>query len=611
MLRALVLVVAILGVSWSWSVSAIQLDFGDYGIEGSLDTTLSLGLGIRVSDRDEKHIARVSGGVANSANTDDGNLNYDQWDIFSLNKRITQELDLRRENIGLFMRSTYLYDWAVMDLSTRRTELSREAEDRSGIDLRLLDAYFIGDFRLFDRPLTLRLGSMVINWGESTFIQNGINTINPVDVSKLRVAGAELREAFVPVPSFHASFVINPKFSLEGFYQFAWQPTEIEPVGTYFSTSDIAGPGADRVMLGFGGATDIEPTVRTFVQRRRRDASDPNSAFQDESPSGHGQFGFAFRYFEPALNDTEFGFYYTNLHSRLPIISAQTGLVLSDAEAIALGADPGAPAAAPNSIASIRTGALVNSSRYFRDYPKHIHSFGFSFNTQVNWLDMALQGEFVYRKRQPLQVDDVELLFGALSASIPSLAISQAVDSAAGPNEEISGVRRKDMIQAQVTGTKLFGPIFGMSDFVILGELGMTQILGMESQEDLRYEAPGTYTSGNPAFTGAGVQPATQDRGFPSRFSMGYRLLTSGRFDNAIGAVSLIPSLAFSHDFKGTTPAPLLNFIQGRMTLTTALAATYLNKYRAELSYTNYFGASHFNLLNDRDFVSLTASVSF
>jgi len=36
----------------------------------------------------------------------------------------------------------------------------------------------------------------VVSWGESTFIQGGMNVINPVDVSKLRVAGAELKEAF-------------------------------------------------------------------------------------------------------------------------------------------------------------------------------------------------------------------------------------------------------------------------------------------------------------------------------------------------------------------------------------------------------------------------------
>lgn len=579
---------------------------GESGVTGSLDTTVSFGLGMRVSDRDEQHIARFNAdGSANSANSDDGNLNYDQWDIFSLNNRITQEVDLRRDNFGMFVRGTYLYDWAIMNRTTRRTALSEEAINRSGIDLRLLDAYLTGDFDLFDRPLNVRFGNMVINWGESTFIQNGVNTINPVDVSKLRVAGAELREAFLPVPSVHASYVLNQRFSAEGFYQFGWKPTEIEPAGTFFSTSDIAGPGGDYVMLGFGGATDLNPSTGTFIRRRAEDYAVERKDYTDNRPGAHGQFGFALRYFEPMINDTEFGFYYTHLHSRLPIISAETGTVLTLAQA---GGNP-----------TTVSGTLVATSSYYRDYPKNIHTFGSSFNTQLNFLDVALQGEFIYRKNQPLQVDDVELLYGALSALDPvlgtSFGLSQAVDSSPGANEEIPGFRRKDLIQAQFTTTKLFGPRMGFNNIVFLAEFGGTYILDMEEKSELRYEAPGTYTSGNAAFSnpgfGTSAQPETQRSGFPDPFSWGYRLIVNGQINNAIGAVNFIPGLAFNHDVTGTTPAPISNFVEGRMALTGSLGATYLNNYRAELSYTNFFGASEFNLLNDRDFVALSASMSF
>ena len=42
-------------------------------------------------------------------------------------------------------------------------------------------------------------GRQVISWGESTFIQAGINNaINHFDVSALRVPGSELREAYLP-----------------------------------------------------------------------------------------------------------------------------------------------------------------------------------------------------------------------------------------------------------------------------------------------------------------------------------------------------------------------------------------------------------------------------
>ena len=38
-----------------------------------------------------------------------------------------------------------------------------------------------------------------------------------------------------------------------------------------------------------------------------------------------GQYGVAMRVYAPGLNDTEFGFYYMNYHSRLPVISSKTG----------------------------------------------------------------------------------------------------------------------------------------------------------------------------------------------------------------------------------------------------------------------------------------------
>ena len=54
-------------------------DFRQGELEGSLDITLSHGVTLRVGDRDERLIGRAEGaGTANSVNSDDGNLNYEQ-----------------------------------------------------------------------------------------------------------------------------------------------------------------------------------------------------------------------------------------------------------------------------------------------------------------------------------------------------------------------------------------------------------------------------------------------------------------------------------------------------------------------------------------------------
>ena len=133
----------------------------------------------------------------------------------------------------------------------------------------------------------------------------------------------------------------------------------------------------------------------------------------------------------------------------------------------------------------------------------------------------------------------------------------------------------------------------------------------MESKDELRYEGPGTFTSGNNFFTLAGLQPATQTDGFADQFSWGYRLLARADFNNAIGPINLQPGIAFSHDVSGTTPSPLSNFVEDRKTVTLSLGATYLDSLRASIAYTNFFGGTPFNLLNDRDFASFVVSYSF
>ena len=174
------------------------------------------------------------------------------------------------------------------------------------------------------------------------------------------------------------------------------------------------------------------------------------------------------------------------------------------------------------------------------------------------------------------------------------------------------GFRRKDVLQGSIAVTKVLGPIamLGSSQTVFLAEAGFTWV-GLEKRSELRYEAPGTWTSANPAFTLAATQPATQDGGFADSFSWGYRALLRTTYNNAIGPVSLSPQIAFSHDVNGTAPTPIGNFIEDQKTVTLSINASYLHSWRAGLSYTNSFGGGASNRLNDRDFLAFSVNYSF
>ncbi len=79
-------------------------------------------------------------------------------------------------------------------------------------------------------------------------------------------------------------------------------------------------------------------------------------------------------------------------------------------------------------------------------------------------------------------------------------------------------------------------------------------------------------------------------------------------YSDVFAGVNLTPSIAWSHDVKGNSPAP--NFVEERQALSLGLRADYLNNYRAEVTYTSFFGADY-NELQDRDFIALSFSSSF
>ena len=195
--------------------AAFQFDLGE--VQGSLDSTLSYGMSWRLDEPDKDLIGLREGGRAYSANFDDGNLNYDDGDLISSTAKITSELALDYKDVGLFLRGSAFYDFENEDGDRARTELRDEALDLVGSDADLLDAYIWGNFELAEMPGQVRVGDQVLSWGESTFIQNGINVINPFDVSKLRVPGAELKEGLVPVGMVSASISPTENLTFEAF----------------------------------------------------------------------------------------------------------------------------------------------------------------------------------------------------------------------------------------------------------------------------------------------------------------------------------------------------------------------------------------------------------
>jgi hypothetical protein len=575
-------------------------------VKGSFDTTLSVGASWRMQDRDPALVAITNGGTSRDPNSDDGNLNYNKGGVVYSAIKGTHDFDLSYRNYGMFLRGTYFFD----PVNDTKNFLGPEARDRMVSEADLLDAYVRGSFDVGGRNLNLRLGSQVLNWGESTFILNGINVVNPVDVTKLRTPGSELKEAFVPSNMVWASQELNNNVTVEAFAITNWKKTRIDPRGSFFSTTDLASDDADKGYIGFGRRKDQHfPTTNPSAALAAFFPGvpvEPNEAqiwiprAPDRNPSDSGQYGLAMRVFAPALNNTEFGIYHVNYHSRTPYVSGIAGTVTSLLTSNATTA-----------AASGHTG----TARYFVEYPEDIRLYGASFNTSIPG-GVALQGEYSYRPNQPLQLPTAEILLAGLGAT------NQLGTFAAG--QEVPGYQRVVMRQIQFTATKAFGPTIGADEFVLLGEAGYTR-LGLG---ELKFGGPGVHLPQPGSSTSTSFGSTSTD-GFATTSSWGYRLLTRLDFNNAIGAATISPRIAFAHDVDGVSPT----FVEGVKAATLGLDFSYRQVWQADIAYTAFWGgktysgtdpagppsgttqsadyASSSNLLKDRDFLAVSVSYSF
>ena len=579
---------------------AFQFQTDDPDFSASFDNTVSVGAAVRTQGRDPALIGIANGGTSRSVNDDNGDLNYPKGSVFALPVYYTGEVEMKYRNLDFFARFDYLYDQRIES----NDKLGDTAKALDGSDVRLLDLFAGGrwDPTGDGRMLNARVGRQVLNWGESTFIPNGINAINPIDLRRLRSPGSELRNALLPLNTFWMSQDLVPNLTLEGYYQFEWSATRIDPAGTYFSSNDFASPDGEFVFAGFGRRRDFNQPI-VPVGRLPTPISALGQAYAPISgqvnAKNSGQYGFAARVFLPSWNNTELGFYGLNYHSRIPVVSGVRGT--------------------PSTINA------PGSARYFPEFPENINLFGMSFSTPGPW-GVALQGEYSYRPNQPLALSGPEVLLATLGQanSITGLAAARVPTGTI-----IRGYDRVAQQQLQTTATKAFGPTLGADQFTLVGEVGFTYL---DLPSSVYFNGPGVFLPA-PGSSTATSYGSVQTTGYATRFSWGYRLLGRLDYPNALGAATVSPRIAFGQDVNGVGPT----FNDGAMSLTIGFGFNYRQNWQADIAYTSYFGgrtiagidpapnsplnpfpagqsryyASSTNPLKDRDFIALSVSYSF
>lgn len=614
----------------------------------------------------ESNLAYVAAPGSFSPNGDDGNLSFDRYDLVHAAAKITTDINVSVHEFNVFVRTLYFFDAQYNDhdldhpdtsMQPAHTDFSGAGKHRLGDDFKFLDWFVSRPFSAFDRDFSIKVGNQVINWGESSFLLlNSLNTLNPPDQGRLRIPGFDIKELLQPVGMVSLNGQLFEDTTFEVFYQYDWKPILIDPVGSFFSTSDTLGDGGRYAMLSFGKAPEdpdeyYEPRLNPDDDIGLLQSTSDRTVLRDydeehrRRPSNGGQYGIALKNWFADLNHgTEIGLYFANYHSRVPSVSF---FAADDTCIPAPGANPAAnlTAFATSCLATGAEPIPVGSARLFAEYPEDIHLFGLSFNTNVG--DWALSGEYAFRSNLPIQVHTADLVFAALQPAFPltdddlGIAILPGRRSAVPDFVEttyrghtveggdyIRGYERMKVGQTGLTLLRIFGGgnFLNATQISLLMETGWTHVFDMPGLDELQFQGAevnthissgGDGTIGiNPSdirsdpddphsdTVGPGLRqnPTRQKKhGYGTQDSAGYRLVALTRYDDAFLGVNMEILTALFHDVYGVAPGVGQNFVEDRIQVIGGLRFDYLNTYSAELRYTWYYDGAELDNLRDRD----------
>ncbi len=593
---------------------AFGVSFNIGEIEGSFDSSLSVGASWSTAGRNKDLIGANNGGKGLSQTSDDGHLNFDKGDSFSKIFKGIHDLELKYGDTGIFVRGKYWYDFALQneDLDFKNVSNNNRKEGAKSSGGQILDAFVYHNYTIADQPGNVRLGKQVVSWGESTFIGGGINSINPIDVSAFRRPGAEIKEGLIPVNMFYVSQTLTDNLSAEAFYQLEWDQTVVDNCGTFFSQPDVIADGCSNNLRVLNKRSTIPGAALPTLNALGVDVNNEGVLVKrggDRDARDSGQFGVAMHYnFEPL--DTEFGAYFMNYHSRAPIFSAT-------------GAPNSAYTRPLGQLAALRPLIVAGSSQYFVEYPEDIRLYGLSFSTTLP-TGTAWSGELSYRPNAPVQLSTTDILYAGVT---PIRGYENASVLKGTPGQDLHGYNRKEVTQFQTTFTHFFDQVMGATRLTTVGEIGVTHVGGLESKNEARYGrdpvfGPGSLPGGfcnalnNSTAQGAGLPNASglntncNNDGYTTATSWGYRARAIWEYPDVFAGVNLKPNVAWSHDVKGYSPGPGGNFEEGRKAVSLGVDAEYQNTYTVSLNYTNFFGGK-FTTVDDRDFIALSAGVNF
>jgi hypothetical protein len=354
-------------VAGAGSANAYSL-YNENGVTISLDTTVEYSNIFRVDNPSAVYLKDPNG------NEGDSNFRHG---LVSNEFEVLPIFDLKDGNFGVhvsgeaYLNTVYLQHNqgspadSFNPISTSSTDSFTSAtRNTNGENAKLLDAFVYGSHYFGtndDQQFSLKVGRQTLLWGQSLlFAGDGISAGQaPIDIQVAQTTpNAQAQQVFLPVGQVVATYQPNETYTIQGYYQFEWEPDNFQGVGSYFSSADILDKGGQRLLLG--QALGFPPTAAALY--RVKDI---------RPPINNGQFGLSV---QATYGNYDVGVYALRYDAKGPAI--YTGA-------------PNPKQTAPNNFGS-----------YWLVYPRDIQLYGVSLSSDLFGANVA--GEVSYRHHAPL-----------------------------------------------------------------------------------------------------------------------------------------------------------------------------------------------------------------
>lgn len=530
---------------------------------------------------------------------DDGDLNYAKGDLVSSALEAWLQADLRVGEAGVFVSGKAWYDDTLKNgkvahgSSITGYAADSKLSDSGFVPLGrfsnavLADAYLYDTVHLADGGSVLvRLGNQVIPWSTPTTIGGGLQQVNAVDYAALGRASSIAEEATLPAPALYARLKASAALTADAYYQARFVPNVYPGCGTFWSTSDYAQQGCDKMTLNGALLSALKgKAIETTDAVSAANALDYVTRGADSKPRTKGQYGTSLSYLVDGVG--QFGLYYATYTNRSTFTAVtHTGVGVLTPAAANLGL------AVPTGIAAT----------YSRVYPSDIHMVGLNFKTRLPD-GTGAYAELTYRPDQPIGWNGADFLNGLLAGTGP---LGYLRTTAAGYFAR--GYDDFKVTQLNLGAQRPLGQLAG-GDVTLSGEAAAKFVGGLPDASVMRYGRVGWGMAPSTATPSCSSDALTCSLGgFVTSSSWGMRMKIDDQIHGLVDGLELDPSLSLAWDVRGYSYDGI--FAQGRKTAIADVRGTWRKTWTFDVAFLKTGGGTY-NIVDDRSFYSASVGYRF